>query len=72
MHVVLLSHARAKINAVMMKDVSKSSGKCSYVIYDSETVIYDGDGNRLLACPTEQEAIEFITSRNGRIFDKEQ
>ncbi len=56
----------------MMKNVSKSSGKCSYVIYDSETVIFDGDGNRLVACPTEQEAIEYITSRDGRIFDKEQ
>lgn len=31
-----------------------------YIVYASETIIYSGDDIRLVACPTEQEAIEYI------------
>ena len=31
-----------------------------YITYSSETVVYNSDGKKIVACPTEQEAIEFI------------
>lgn len=34
--------------------------KFYYITYSSETVVYNSDGNKIVACPTEQEAIEFI------------
>lgn len=34
--------------------------KLSLVTFSSETVVFDGKGNRVVACPTEQEAVEYI------------
>lgn len=34
-----------------------------YVVYDSETVIYDVNGKRIASCPTETEAREYIRDR---------
>ena len=34
--------------------------KLSLVIFSSETVVFDEKGNRVVACPTEQEAVEYI------------
>ena len=34
--------------------------KTYYIIYSSETVVYNSDGKKLVSCPTEQEAIEYI------------
>lgn len=31
-----------------------------YIVYASETIVYSDDNVRLVACPTEQEAIEYI------------
>ena len=31
-----------------------------YIIYSTETVVYDSNGVRLVSCPTEQEAVEYI------------
>lgn len=31
-----------------------------YITYSSETVVYNSNGKKIVACPTEQEAIEFI------------
>ena len=31
-----------------------------YITYSAETVVYDSDGKKLVSCPTEQEAIEYI------------
>ena len=31
-----------------------------YITYGSETVVYNPDGEKIVACPTEQEAREFI------------
>ena len=31
-----------------------------YVIYDSETVIYDRNNKKVISVPTEAEAIDFI------------
>ena len=32
----------------------------SIVTFSSETVVFDGKGDRVVACPTEQEAVEYI------------
>ena len=32
----------------------------TYRDYGSEAVVYDAKGKRVVGCPTEQEAIEFI------------
>lgn len=34
--------------------------KLSLVTFSSETVVFDEKGNRVVACPTEQEAVEYI------------
>lgn len=31
-----------------------------YITYSAETVVYNSDGEKIVACPTEQEAVEFI------------
>jgi len=41
-----------------MKNID--SDKFHYVIYASEVVVYDTKGNRIVSCPTENEALEFI------------
>lgn len=38
----------------------KSEDKYYYITYSSETVVFDREGKRLIACPTEDEAIEYI------------
>ena len=32
----------------------------TYRVYGVETVVYDAKGKRVVGCPTEQEAIEYI------------
>ena len=32
----------------------------SIVTFSSETVVFDGKGDTVVACPTEQEAVEYI------------
>ena len=34
--------------------------KLNLVTFSSETVGFDEKGNRVVACPTEQEAVEYI------------
>lgn len=31
-----------------------------YITYSNETVVYNSNGKKIVACPTEQEAIEYI------------
>lgn len=31
-----------------------------YITYSAETVVYNSDGEKIVACPTEQEAVEYI------------
>lgn len=31
-----------------------------YVVYDNETVVYDGQYRKMIGCPTEQEATDYI------------
>lgn len=38
----------------------KNENKYYYITYPSETVIFDRIGKRIAACPTEDEAIEYI------------
>lgn len=38
----------------------ENMNKPYYITYSAETVVYNSDGNKIVACPTEQEAIEFI------------
>ena len=35
----------------------------SYVICGCEVVVYDADGKKLVSCPTEDEAVEYIRSQ---------
>lgn len=39
----------------------KSDRKYQIIPYPSEYVVADGEGNKIVACPTEQEAWEYIT-----------
>jgi len=42
-----------------MKDVKKQRAE-EYRTFQSETVVFDNEGNRMVSCPTEEEAIEYI------------
>lgn len=40
--------------------------KLKIVTFSSETVVFDEKGNKVVACPTEQEAVEYIREQNKR------
>lgn len=40
--------------------MNADSDRFHYVIYPYEVVIYDAKGHRIVSCPTEDEAVEFI------------
>lgn len=40
-----------------------------YLIYPSETTVIDGKGNRVVSCPTEKEAWEYIREQEGSEAD---
>ena len=42
------------------KEVKTLDKKLYYITYSSETVVYNPDGEKIVACPTEQEAVEYI------------
>ena len=44
--------------------------KSKMVEFSSETVIFDEKGNRVIACPTEQEAVNMSGSRNRKLTEK--
>ncbi|WP_278280980.1 hypothetical protein [[Clostridium] fimetarium] len=40
--------------------MNADSDNYSYVIYASEVVVYAADGKKVVSCPTEDEAVEYI------------
>lgn len=42
----------------------------SYRVYGSETVVYDSKGKRVVACPTEAEALEYIKEQESTTHNK--
>lgn len=43
-----------------MKSDVRGTKKYSYIIFPSETVVFDNGGNTVVKCPTETEAVEYI------------
>jgi len=43
----------------------------SYRVYGAETVVYDKKGKRVVACPTEKEAQEYIKELETKKNNKE-
>lgn len=41
--------------------------KLSLVTFSSEIVVFDEKGNKVVACPTEQEAIEYIRGQEKAV-----
>ena len=41
--------------------------KLSLVTFSSEKVVFDEKGNKVVACPTEQEAIEYIRGQEKSV-----
>ena len=42
-----------------------------YRVYGAETVVYDSNSKRVVSCPTEQEAIEYIQELcNSKEYEK--
>ena len=39
-----------------------------YIDYGNETVVYSRGGKRLIATPTEQEAMEWIAENGGQTY----
>jgi hypothetical protein len=40
--------------------MKEDEDKYYLVIYQSETIVFDRTGKKIVACPTEDEAIEYI------------
>mgnify|MGYP006967426097 CR=1 FL=1 len=40
-------------------------GKLSIVVYPSETIVIDQKGKKIVSCPTEKEAMEYIREQEG-------
>ena len=40
--------------------VGMDAKKTYYITFQRETAVFDGDGNKLVSCPTEDEAKEYI------------
>lgn len=43
-----------------LRGIMPDKKELSIVTFSSETVVFDGKGDRVVACPTEQEAVEYI------------
>ena len=41
----------------------RNSGRYSYIVFASETVVFDDYGKPVIKCPTEAEAVEYIMNR---------
>ncbi len=41
----------------------RNLGRHSYIIFASETVVFDDYGKPVIKCPTEAEAVEYIRNR---------
>ena len=44
----------------LLRSTMPDRKKLNLVTFSSETVVFDEKGNRVVACPTEQEAVEYI------------
>lgn len=45
----------------------RNSGRYSYIVFASETVVFDDYGKPVIKCPTEAEAVEYIMNRFAKI-----
>ena len=45
---------------ISFEETMPDKKELSIVTFSSETVVFDGKGDRVVACPTEQEAVEYI------------
>lgn len=41
----------------------RNSGRYSYIVFTSETVVFDDYGKPVIKCTTEAEAVEYIRNR---------
>lgn len=44
----------------LLSDMEKENKKLRLIVYPSETVVVDEKGKRIVAFPTEDEAVEYI------------
>ena len=44
----------------LLSDMEKENKKLRLIVYPSETVVVDEKGKWIVACPTEDEAVEYI------------
>lgn len=58
---VLMTRAGAmNLLSSRLRRIMPDKKELSIVTFSSETVVFDGKGDRVVACPTEQEAVEYI------------
>lgn len=50
----------------LLRRIMSDKSKLKIVTFSSETVVFDEKGNKVVACPTEQEAVEYIREQNKR------
>lgn len=51
---------------IMKKNVKGSGKEYYYVIFDTETVVFNKKGKKIVSCPTEDEAVAYIREIEGR------
>lgn len=56
----------------LMNDMTEENRKLKLIIFPGETVVIDEYGKRIVACPTEDEAEEYIRESRGRLLIREE
>ena len=51
----------------LLRRIMADRKKLSLVTFSSETVVFDEKGNKVITCPTEQEAIEYIRGQEKSV-----
>lgn len=54
----------------LLSDMKNKNKKLKLIVYPSETIVVDEKGKRVVACPTENEAIEYIREQKKLNFEK--
>lgn len=73
MESVLMQRAGAmNLLSFLMNDMTEENRKLKLIIFPGETVVIDEYGKRIVACPTEDEAEEYIRNRRNDIDETEQ
>ena len=54
---------------MIMKSDVRGNKRYSYIVFSSETVVFDNSGSTVVKCPTEAEAVEYISDLVSEVYE---